>query len=466
MVLAALFVAVLCLGSFVFIIYQDVSRFDDTFYEGVHVAGIHLGGMTRDQAQQLMIEQEQRQISQWRVDLRYANDVKTMTAADVDLRLDLVSLLNDAWHQGRYGNMLQRWQNAAALRNNPYQKSGDGIYFSEEKLDAILGELQRGFAREASDASAVFDAASGFQFSGGQHGMWLDIGPIRERIIESILSLTSISILLEPQIIAPEVDLGTSQQTYGTIVTVSTPIIRSSATAEYEEGRMNNVRTACERLDGFELGPGKRLSFNTVVGKRTAKNGFSVALEVAYGEYVEGIGGGVCQVSTTLYQAALRAGLKVETRSVHNIPSSYAEKGQDATVSEKLDLVIRNTGTTPVYIKARVEEKNKNDRRCVIEVHGTLLADGIRYTLESRQVGTDIPPDPPVKYIKDTKQTHVTYVGQEKEVFKGRVGYKVETYLVTKRSDGMEISRQLITTDIYPAKSAEIYTGTIHRGED
>jgi len=463
-VLALLFVAVLCLGSFVFIIYQDVNRFEDAFYEGVHVAGVHIGGMTREQAHHTMLELEQQQISQWRVALRHGESVKTMTASDIDLRLDLASLLNDAWHQGRYGTMLERWQQAAVLRNNPYQKNSDGIHFNEAKLDAILRDVQQAFDKEATDADVEFDG--GFAFGQEEYGMWLDIEPIRAQVVESIFSLSSTSIMLQPQTIAPEVTLDDLKGQNAQIVSVSTPIVRSSATAEFEEGRTHNVRLACERLNGFQLNPGRTLSFNNVVGRRTTRNGFREALEIAQGEYVVGIGGGVCQVSTTLYQAALRAGLKVETRSPHAIPSPYAEKGQDATVTDNgRDLVIRNTGDTPVYIMVRLEE-TKNEKRCIVEIHGRPLPDGIRLTLESRQVGLDIQPDPPVKYIRDTKGVHVTYVGQEKEVFKGRVGYKVETYLVTKRSDGMEIGRELLTTDIYPAKSAEIYTGVTHRGVD
>ena len=462
-VMMTLFVAALCLGSVVFVIYRDVSRHEDTFYDGVYVAGVHLGGMTPDEAVQTMMELEQQQVSQWRAALRYGNDVKTMTASDIDLRLDLASLLNDAWNQGRYGNMLERWRQATALRSNPYQKNSDGIHYSQEKLDEILLEMQSGFAREATGATVAFNAevTGGFDFGREEYGQYLDIGPIRAQIVDSLLTLTSVNILLEPQKIAPEVTVADLQQNNSLIVSVSTPIDRHSA-----ESRNHNVRRASELLDNFRLDPGKRLSFNTVVGKRTLKNGFREALEIAYGEYVMGVGGGVCQVSTTLYQAALRAGLKIETRTVHAIPSTYAEKGQDATVrDDKIDLVIRNTGDTPVHITARYEE-TRNGKFCIVEIYGRPLPDGIRYTLESRQVGTDLPPDPPVRYVRDTKQEHVKYVGQEKEVTKARVGYRIETYLVKKTSNGMEIGRELISTDIYRPLSAVVYQGTIHRGSD
>jgi vancomycin resistance protein YoaR len=181
---------------------------------------------------------------------------------------------------------------------------------------------------------------------------------------------------------------------------------------------------------------------------------------------VYGIGGGVCQVSTTLYQAALRAGLKIESRHVHAIPSNYAEKGQDATVTDDgKDLVIRNTGDSPVYIKARFEE-SKQQKRCVVEIFGTPLPNGMYYKLESKQIGLELEPDPPVKYIKDKKQDYVHYIGQEKEVSRARKGYKIETYLVSYRSDGMESTRSLLTTDLYRPLPAVVYQGVLSREID
>jgi vancomycin resistance protein YoaR len=388
----------------------------------------------------------------------------TMTALDIDLRLDLASLLNDAWNQGRYGNMLERWRQINALRDSPYQKNSDGIHYNEAKLNDILQQVQASFERAVVNAGVTYDpqAQGGYQYQQEQYGRRLDIEPVRKRIVESVRTLTSVTIPLEPETIEPEKKVENLRAENVLIVSVSTLIRERTG----DEGRTHNVRLACEKLNGNQLDPGRKLSFNSVVGKRTEKNGFQEAREIAYGEYTVGIGGGVCQVSTTLYQAALRAGLKVDTRSVHALPSPYAEKGQDATVSDNgKDLVIRNSGQAPVYIKAWVEE-TKKEKRCYVEIYGTPLPDGIRYTLESQQVGMPLEANPPVKYIRDKKQEHVTWIGDEKQVVEAREGYKVDTYLVTKRNDGMEISRTKITTDTYPPRPAEIYQGVIAREGD
>ncbi|MDR3050469.1 MAG: VanW family protein, partial [Oscillospiraceae bacterium] len=192
-------------------------------------------------------------------------------------------------------------------------------------------------------------------------------------------------------------------------------------------------------------------------------NGYQEAPEIAYGEYVTGVGGGVCQVSTTLYQAILRSRLKVEKRECHAIPSNYAPMGQDATVSDNgADFIFRNDTSYPVYIRARITtgtDRSKT-KRCEISIYGRSLPDGIRYTLESRQL-QEIQPGPP-KYVADKKHEYVYYTDEEVEYLKARTGYKVEVYLVEQK-DGVEQDRRLITTDVYNPRATVIYRGTESR---
>lgn len=122
--------------------------------------------------------------------------------------------------------------------------------------------------------------------------------------------------------------------------------------ASSSEGRKHNVALAAEALDGTYLQSGGRLSFNAVVGKRSAERGYREAPVIENGKYVPGIGGGVCQVSTALFNAALLAGLDIETSVNHSYPSSYAPPGLDAAVSEYADLVILNSSDYPAIVCA------------------------------------------------------------------------------------------------------------------
>ncbi len=117
--------------------------------------------------------------------------------------------------------------------------------------------------------------------------------------------------------------------------------------------RSANVARAAELLDGAVLNSGEIFSFNTKVGERTKYNGFYTAPEYVNGQTVQGIGGGTCQVSTTLYSAVLYAGLDIISRTNHMFTVSYAPLGQDATVSDMgVDFQFRNNSNYPVKVKS------------------------------------------------------------------------------------------------------------------
>lgn len=126
----------------------------------------------------------------------------------------------------------------------------------------------------------------------------------------------------------------------------------SYSTSYYSGGnRGKNVARAAELINGKILAPGEEFSFNDTVGDRTKENGFFSAPEYAAGQSVEGIGGGTCQVSTTLYSAALYADLGITSRTEHMMAVGYAPAGQDATVAYgSIDFKFKNTTDYPIKI--------------------------------------------------------------------------------------------------------------------
>lgn len=118
-------------------------------------------------------------------------------------------------------------------------------------------------------------------------------------------------------------------------------------------GRAHNVALAASRLDGAVIEPGAVLSFNERVGERTIAAGFRVAPELHDGHLHEGVGGGVCQVATTLHVASLEAGLEIVEHRAHSIPLHYADPGLDATVYYgRIDFRVRNPYAFPVRVRA------------------------------------------------------------------------------------------------------------------
>jgi len=121
--------------------------------------------------------------------------------------------------------------------------------------------------------------------------------------------------------------------------------------------RAFNVEHGASRLDGAIILPGRIMSFNAIVGERSLEAGFREAPEIYEGEMIEGVGGGTCQVSSTLHAAAFHAGLEIIERYPHSRPSSYIRMGLDATVSyPTVDLRIRNPYPFAVVIRTRTEK--------------------------------------------------------------------------------------------------------------
>lgn len=133
----------------------------------------------------------------------------------------------------------------------------------------------------------------------------------------------------------------------------STPILNQ------HKDRINNMKLASRKINNFKIQSGDVFSFNDVVGERNEKNGFKLAAIIINGEYDKDLGGGVCQLSSTLYNAADKSGLSIIERHAHSKPITYLPKGRDAAVSYGyLDLKFKNTKSYPVKIKAWV----KNNR--------------------------------------------------------------------------------------------------------
>ena len=182
-------------------------------------------------------------------------------------------------------------------------------------------------------------------------------------------------------------------------------------------------------------------SFNEATGERTAEKGYKEASAISGGQSVPEVGGGVCQTSSTLFNAVARANLEIVYRSPHAWPSDYVEKGMDATVNwPNLDFKFKNNTDYPVFIVAYYE-----DRKVTVELYGVGLQDGMTIDLQSVVTRT-IPAPEGTKYVLNTSLAP----GETKDTVKARTGYVVETYQVWYKN-GEEVSRNLLCTSTYKA---------------
>ncbi len=204
-----------------------------------------------------------------------------------------------------------------------------------------------------------------------------------------------------------------------------------------EGGRCENIRLAAGRLDGIALQPYGHLSFNAVVGPRTRENGYQTAKVIVQGEFVEGIGGGVCQVSTTLYNAALLSGLTVTEYHPHSMRVGYVPPSRDAMVTEFCDLCLFNPHRETVYLSVLVGAGYLR-----FTLYGT--PNGRTYAIESRTLA-ELPPQEPIIEEGDTDEV----------VRFGQAGLKSESYLKTYEN-GVLISVKRLRADEYAPQRGKI----------
>ena len=446
-------------------ISEKTDPYTDTFCPGVYVDGIHLKGMTPDQALNSVQSQIQQRHDAWKVQLYYNGEQIAEIDADMlGFSVDPRGVLTEAWQQGHTGDREQRYEAMLKLEQEPYMAYTAMPSGNTEAIDTKLAEIKAAIDTPPADAELIaFDPSLPYPFdiSDEAYGYSLDTEPVKEQLYRMVSTMESGSVNLVPERLEPAVHKADLMKKYMLRSYASTPIDRHST-----EDRNNNIRHAFEFINGYMLEPGKTFSFNGVVGERSPENGFFPAIEYVYGEHVEGYGGGVCQASTTLYQAAVCAGLQILKREPHSDKVSYTDLGKDATVywfdKRRIDLTFRNNTDSTIYIIAAVKQDSSNKKRlnATVAIYGADMGD-VRYELESEVTETIPAPFKPV-YKKDTNGTYVTYKDQQKSVSSAKEGYVVKSYLVEYTS-GVQTNRKLLYTDRYDEKAEVIYVGVKDR---
>lgn len=219
----------------------------------------------------------------------------------------------------------------------------------------------------------------------------------------------------------------------------------------YDGGDVNrstNLELACEKINDVIVLPGETFSYNKTLGERSKAAGYKTAKVYENGEVVDGIGGGICQISSTLYNAVLKANLEIVERRNHQFITSYVEEGRDATVAYGVtDFKFKNSRKYAIKIKA-----SASNGVATIEIFGIKEEVEYQISFDTKTIST-IPYT--VKYIDDnTLKTGTEVVKQ-----KGANGIVTETYLI-KSLNGQVVSNTLLSKDTYSAMQRIVLRGT------
>lgn len=412
-----------------------------TFYEGTMVEGVDVSQMTLEQAIEHWKTEVEPGYSQRKVTL---SNGAAFSAEELGYTSDYMTVLGNAWNSGRRGSLEERYEALSFRQAQTANYQVTRTPYNEEIIGKCVEAIAEQINRPAENAKIEsFDLSNHeFRFSDAVTGSQLDAEQLRADMTKA-LDAGGGTVELVVRAIQPEIQKNDIAPLYGMITSAVTNASSSS------KNRLANIKLAAEYINGVCLKPGETFSFNDVVGKRTSERGFKVATAYSSGKVIEELGGGICQVSTTLFNAAVKADLEIVERHNHSLTVSYVDRGKDAAVNwDSQDLRFTNNSDDNVYILSYVD----SDKRVRVGVFGKLLPNGETITVEG--VTKDEIEYETVMQPNLALPTGMTAVAQ-----KGKVGYKAEAYKIRWDADGNRISRELLCKSTYRSTNEIIEYG-------
>ncbi len=300
-------------------------------------------------------------------------------------------------------------------------------------------DLEAYYEKHCTEAQdAVYDELT-HTIQASEVGFGFDLEEVQKTLATAAAG-SQVVIRLEEQ--EPEVDeKALEKEMFGTTL--------FTASSEYvnNPGRTENLRLACEAIDGTILNPGEVFSFNGIVGERTADKGYQAATVYNGGQSVQELGGGVCQVASTIYYATLHLDLEQVHREPHQYAVTYVPYGMDATVYwGSIDYQFKNTLSHPLKIEANIDNGHVNI---------TLL--GVRENDNTVEMSYTILESYPWQEVEELDETKP--VGYREVEVTPYTGYKVVTYKTIKDADGNEISRNQEAVSVYSKRDQKVIVG-------
>ncbi|MCD8300418.1 MAG: VanW family protein [Clostridiales bacterium] len=399
--------------------------------ENIYIGNVAVGGMTRTEAEGAIADYIQ-EMGQAEVALTAVSGSLTPTAAELGLDADPDETLDTALAYGKSGNLLTRYKINESLKTESVDLSL-AISVDEDSVRDYLTEHGSEISQVAVDWGLTRENGE-FTITGGDPGVEVDVDGsvpvIEEAFADGWQPGTDIELVVEEtEPGGSEEELALVQDVLGTF---GTDYSSSSS------GRKTNVAQGCSYINGSVIYPGEQFSVSDAMQPRTAENGYALATAYENGTTVDSYGGGVCQVSTTLYNAVIRAELQIDERYGHSMVVSYVDPSADAAIADgSKDFKFTNNTDAPIYIEGTTDGATI---RFTIYGHETRPSNRV-VTFESETTSTT---DPTTEY-QATSAHSIGYINKIQSSHTGRTArlWKIVTV------DGVEESREVFNNTTY-----------------
>ena len=487
------------------IIFAILNINNSNIINGIKIEGIDVSGLTREEAK-TKIEAVYNDKKQKDITLKYKDFETTLSQEILETNYDIEKAVSQAMATGKSGNIITNNYNILfALIGKKNIKINMTI--NEEQTEKAIEDIQTNLP-ETIEEPDYYIEENKLIITPGKEGLKISTENLINKIKRNLKSMTTneeyIEIPVEkawpnkidleqihseiykevqdayltrdPITIHPEVEgidfdieeakkiLEETKEKYEIPLKITKPSVTtidlgseafpnklSTYTTRYDggdENRSTNLEIACEKINDKIILPGETFSYNKTLGARTTAAGYKTAKVYENGAVVDGIGGGICQISSTLYNAVLKANLEIVERRNHQFITSYVPEGRDATVAYGVtDFKFKNSRKYAIKIKATA-----SNGVAKIDIYGIKEDTEYQITFDTKTIST-IPFT--TKYTDDSTLP----VGTEEIKQKGANGSVTETYII-KSLNGQVVSNTLLSKDTYSAMPRIILRGT------
>lgn len=499
-------VAIVLIISLVSTIFALVNLTNNKVIDGITIKGVELVGFSKEDAKLEMEELIKQQLSM-QIILQYEDYETSISPEQIEASYNIDKAIEIAYSIGREGNIIKN--NYDILFAMLFGKNIDiDFSYNDKSLTQMCEDISKKIPGAMKETSYYIEGDK-LIITKGTVGKVIKIEELKKKIISQIIEGTNKNVIeipveekepeeisiekiykeiykepkdayytTEPFTIYPHEDgvdfaitmeeakklleeekqeyeiplkYTSPEKTTHDIGTEAFPDLISRFSTKYDvtlRNRTTNLELASNKINGYVLLPGEEFSYNKVVGERTIAAGYKEAAMYSGGEVVDGLGGGICQISSTLYNVVVKANLEVTQRSNHQFVTSYVDAGKDATVVYgAIDFKFVNTRKYPIKITSTV----KNG---IVEMKIFGVKEEVEYDIEIETETLSYIPYS-VKYIEDSKLN----AGEEIVQQYGASGRKTKAYKVC-RLNGAIVSKTLISTDTYSPMNKIIRRGT------
>jgi vancomycin resistance protein YoaR len=410
---------------------------ESKIYKNIYIENIDVSGLTKIDAIKKLNKSLYKDEY---INLDYNKKIYILNLSDINFKFKVEDTVNEAISIGKDNNFLTNVKTKFNLKSAKIIKLNVDTDYDESKLREYIKNLAKEINVNPVESSINVNNDD-FTVSREISGIRLNEENLFKKINEKITNKDFNNTEIPTESLNPK-------YTYEKLSNINTILGQYETKFNLKnQNRVSNIRLAINKINNVLIDSYEEFSFNNIIGMRSVEKGFKNAPIIVNGEMQLGMGGGICQVSSTVYNAALYSGLEIVQARNHSIPSGYIEKGRDATVSYgNIDLVFKNNYKYPILIKNEVKGDkimttiygNENDKK-IVDIKTEIIQ-----TIRPNMI--------------EKKSGHL-YEGKTKVESKGRDGYKVKTYRVYKHEDGSVVNEELINESYYPPKNKVIIKG-------